>query len=81
MQEDTENEEDKSNPFLDAGSCAMCHEEASLQTRPLGFVALCQMSKILQVAKQLQMNPPKQINPTENTTSNGYEINKEKFEV
>eukprot|EP01114_Cavostelium_apophysatum_P014387 TRINITY_DN3722_c0_g1_i4.p1 TRINITY_DN3722_c0_g1~~TRINITY_DN3722_c0_g1_i4.p1 ORF type:complete len:1886 (+),score=640.18 TRINITY_DN3722_c0_g1_i4:152-5809(+) len=53
-----EEEQPNVNPFPECGTCALCHEEASLFTKPLAFVALVMPSKLPQVMKSLQHRPP-----------------------
>eukprot|EP01117_Protostelium_nocturnum_P009180 TRINITY_DN3287_c0_g1_i1.p1 TRINITY_DN3287_c0_g1~~TRINITY_DN3287_c0_g1_i1.p1 ORF type:complete len:2057 (+),score=781.40 TRINITY_DN3287_c0_g1_i1:96-6266(+) len=36
------------NPFAGSGTCALCHEEASICERPLGFISLAQYTALLQ---------------------------------
>lgn len=48
-----ENQEKKYNPFEGIANCALCQEETTL-TRPLGYVGFVQLTKILQLSKELQ---------------------------
>ena len=54
--EESEQEAKESLPFKDVTlNCALCHEEHPISVKPLGFVALVQPNKLLQIAKQLQL--------------------------